>query len=101
VVALPQSLVHPAYAREDDASGRSGGAAAHARGNYQGPTLIKGWTDESDPVKVSPSGYYRLLKAPVVVRNLRRLAVEEAVVRIDAKSRRIYGATTFAHKLPA
>jgi hypothetical protein len=37
----------------------------------------------------SPRGYYRFLKAPVATRKVRRLAVEDAVERIYAYSRRI------------
>ena len=51
-------------------------------------------------LEVSPSGYYRFLKAPVAARKVRRLAVEDAVVRIHAESRRIYGAPKIAHALP-
>ena len=51
-------------------------------------------------LEVSPSGYYRYLKAPVAARKVRRLAVEDAVVRIHAESRRIYGAPKIAHELP-
>jgi transposase InsO family protein len=51
-------------------------------------------------LEVSPSGYYRFLKAPVAARKVRRLAVEDAVVRIHAESRRIYGAPKIAHELP-
>ncbi len=51
-------------------------------------------------LEVSPSGYYRFLKAPLAARTLRRLAVTDAVVRIHADSRRIYGAPKIAHELP-
>jgi transposase InsO family protein len=51
-------------------------------------------------LEVSSSGYYRSLKAPVAARKARRLAVEDAVVRIHAESRRIYGAPRIAHELP-
>ena len=47
-------------------------------------------------LEVSPSGYYRFLKAPVAARKVRRLAV----VRIHAESRRIYGAPKIAHERP-
>lgn len=49
-------------------------------------------------LEVSPSGYHRFLKAPVAARKVRRLAVEDAVVRIHAESRRIYGAPKIAHE---
>lgn len=51
-------------------------------------------------LEVSPSGYERSLKALVAARKMRRLAVEDAVVRIHAESRRIYGAPKIAHELP-
>ncbi len=51
-------------------------------------------------LEVSPSGYYRFLKAPVAARKVRRLAVEDAVVRIHAELRRIYGAAKIAHEPP-
>ena len=51
-------------------------------------------------LEVSPSGHYRFLKAPVAARKVRRLAVEDAVVRIHAESRRIYSAPKIAHELP-
>ncbi len=51
-------------------------------------------------LEVSPSGYYRFLKAPVAARKVRRLAVKDAVARIHAESRRIYGAPKIAYALP-
>ena len=43
-------------------------------------------------LEVSPSGYYHFLKAQLAPRKQRRLAIEQAVVRVHAESRRIYGA---------
>jgi hypothetical protein len=51
-------------------------------------------------LEVSHSGHYRFLKAQVAARTVRRLAVADAVVRIHAKSRPIYGAPTIAHECP-
>ena len=51
-------------------------------------------------LEVSPSGYYHFLHAPLAPRKERRLAVEEAVVRIHVQSRRIYGAPKITHELP-
>ena len=50
-------------------------------------------------LEVSPSGYYRFLMAPVSAQKVRRLTVENAMVRIHAESRRIYGAPKIAHEL--
>ena len=51
-------------------------------------------------LEVSRSGYYRFLKAPVAARKVRRLAVEDAVVRIHAESRLLHSAPKIAHELP-
>jgi transposase InsO family protein len=51
-------------------------------------------------LEVSPRGDDRFLKAPVGPRKVRRLAVEDAVVRIHAESRRTYGAPMIAHEFP-
>ena len=51
-------------------------------------------------LEVSPSGYYHFLKAQLAPRKQRRLAIEQAVVRVHAESRRIYGAPKITHELP-
>ena len=51
-------------------------------------------------LEVISSSYYRNLKASVAARKVRRFAVEDAVVRIHAESRRIYGAPKMAQEPP-
>ena len=51
-------------------------------------------------LEVSPSGYYHFLKAQLAPRKQRRLAIEQAVVRVHGESRRIYGAPKITHELP-
>ena len=51
-------------------------------------------------LEVSPSGYYHFLQALPTPRKERRLAIEKAVVRIHAESRRIFGAPKITRELP-
>lgn len=49
---------------------------------------------------VSHSGYYRFLRAPISPRKVRRRTIENAVIRVHAESRRIYGAPKIVRELP-
>lgn len=51
-------------------------------------------------LRVSPSGYYRFLSAPIAPRKAKRLEVETAILRVHAESRQIYGAPKIVHELP-